>query len=260
VPLINKRAERWLRAYGPFDHPNILGGVATISLLLLIYFIWTYRGQLKQAERIFVMIATICLSAGLLVSFSRAAWLAFIIGALAYFIFLGEDRKEFITKTLSTKIIMLAVIILFAVPYYYVFVPRFVGTSRLETISTTERLSGDKESLALIAKNPLIGSGLGTYGLALHKEKPNQSVWFYTPVHNTFLLITSELGLIGLALFIWLSVLVFKALGADRERRLAAIALVSSFVILMFFDHWLLSLHFGPILAAATLGLLMKKD
>lgn len=255
------RPERWLRAYGPLDHPNMLGGLATIGLLLLIYVIWRDDKILNQKERIFCILATISLTAGLIVSFSRAAWLALLIGLVNYLIFLGRARlKNFVSKLLPTALIAVVTIALFAVPYYYLLWPRLTGQSRLEQISATERIVDFKEAWPLIIQHPLIGSGLGTYGLALEKQFPEELVWYYQPIHNTFILLAAEIGLIGLAILIWLVILLAKASCRETEKKLVATAVVAALVILLFFDHWLLSLHFGIIFSAAIFGFLTAKN
>jgi F0F1-type ATP synthase assembly protein I len=53
-------------------------------------------------------------------------------------------------------------------------------------------------------QDPFLGVGAGQSVLVMQKFYPqNLEFWEYQPVHNVFLLILSELGSVGLILFIW---------------------------------------------------------
>jgi len=232
--------ERWLRAYGPFDHPNVLGGYMALALIVILYF--SLHTQTKtKLENYILIISTVLVSAGLICSFSRSAWLAAFVGI----IILLFQAKATIKKLIPFLVISAIVAGLFLVPYYYLFTPRFETNTRLEQISSNERFNGWKDSLAIIKSDPLVGVGLGTYGLALEKQQPDKSVWFYQPVHNTFLLILAELGIVGLLLLIFIT------------KRLP-LALLGSLIVIALFDHWLLSLHIGPLALAVVAALTVR--
>jgi len=230
--------ERWLRAYGPFDHPNILGGYLALALIIAMLLALKINPKENKPEHIILTASIIGLSAGLVASFSRGAWLAALI---AIIVILIQYKNQF-KKLLPFLLISIIVIGLFVTPYYYLFAPRLNNDYQLEQISSSERLGGWKDSLGVVKKNLLIGSGLGTYGLALEQTRPNELVWFYQPVHNTFLLILAELGLIGLLLAGFL----FKKL---------PLSILGALVVIALFDHWLLSLHIGPLVLATVAAL-----
>ena len=69
-------------------------------------------------------------------------------------------------------------------------------------------------ALRYVANHPLVGSGIGTNVLALNEVRG--STW--AAVHNVYLQIAVELGLPGLALFLWLFRSCLKA-AADPSRR-----------------------------------------
>ncbi|MCX6761530.1 MAG: O-antigen ligase family protein [Candidatus Moranbacteria bacterium] len=54
----------------------------------------------------------------------------------------------------------------------------------------------------IITDNPIIGVGTGQFIVAAERLFPNLEIWQYQPVHNVFLLIWSEWGIVGLVLFI----------------------------------------------------------
>ncbi|MFC1788242.1 O-antigen ligase family protein [Patescibacteria group bacterium] len=49
-----------------------------------------------------------------------------------------------------------------------------------------------------MSKNPITGVGVSGYTFVLSELKPDQRVWAYQPIHNSFLLILAEVGLLGL--------------------------------------------------------------
>ncbi|MFZ2975502.1 MAG: O-antigen ligase family protein [Candidatus Moraniibacteriota bacterium] len=70
--------------------------------------------------------------------------------------------------------------------------------------SLNERLFYLNVPRGTFESDPVFGLGAGQSVLSMQKYFPQKlEFWQYQPVHNVFLLIFSELGLIGLGLFIW---------------------------------------------------------
>jgi len=251
--------ERWLRAYGSLDHPNMLGGLMALTIFFSLYLI--FKEEIKGKKEIIIITAFIFLVAGLISSFSRAALLATVLGLIIYFIFaIKTGFKLMIKKALPLFIIGLIITALFAVPFYYVFLPRLTASTRLEQMSTAERIAGYKEALPIIKNNLIIGSGLSVYGLALKAQDSKQQVWFYQPIHNVLLLILAETGLVGLIL--WLLFILKTIIVSWKkfpEDRLIIVGTIIVLISLASFDHWLMSLHFGIMLSAVVWGLALRK-
>jgi O-antigen ligase len=88
--------------------------------------------------------------------------------------------------------------------------------------------------------------------------------WQYQPVHNVFLLIWSELGIIGLVLFILFLWKVFRAnntvprLPADEAGGTPVFkAILLGLTIIMFFDHYFWDIQQGQIILWMILGLVV---
>ncbi len=240
---------RWLRAYGSFPHPNILGGWLVLSLLL----------AMREVKRTpFAYIAIALLSAGLAVTFSRGAWLAFGAGLAAYILIaliglLQSRVRSFATARAGA--LALVVITLFVgalvASYPEPFTERAFGGGRLEVKSTGERASGINEAWQLVREHPVIGVGAGNYGLAVHRDiDASKPAYYYQPVHTVVLLVVAELGLIGIFAFgFWILTLL------RYIRRAEPLIILAPLVVLSLFDHYLWSLYSGMMIGAVYLGI-----
>ncbi len=63
----------------------------------------------------------------------------------------------------------------------------------------------------IISDNSIIGIGTGQFIFEAERLFPNLEIWQYQPVHNVFLLIWSEWGIVGLVLFILFLWKLFRA-------------------------------------------------
>src|SRR5260370_37966763 len=77
---------RWLRSYGSFPHPNILGGFLALSLAVLTLHMDPRRRRLGMA-------AVAMGLAALLLTFSRAPWLAILLGGVTLLLVAPGRRR-----------------------------------------------------------------------------------------------------------------------------------------------------------------------
>ena len=250
--------ERWLRAYGSLDHPNMFGGVMAIALILTSW-LWLFRKDAKNKfEGGLLIISIAVLSAGTIASFSRTAWLAAGIGLFVTLIYYFFNKNKHWIDLCAWLAAIGIVTFLFTTQYSYLLTPRISGDTRLEQISINERLDGLESSKTLFYKKPIIGFGIGTYTLALKEINPKKLSWFYQPVHNSLALLVVEIGLAGAVLLLLtiLSFLVYIYKCSSSEHRWMIIALSLALGVIAVFDHWLVSLHFGIVFSATLLGLI----
>lgn len=251
--------ERWLRAYGSFDHPNIFGGYMALALILAVWIWLTRDASRKKFENYGLMLSIITLTTAVFFSFSRTAWLVSSLGLITLSLFFFLHYKQQRRELIGVWAIIIVISSLIMSQYYYLLIPRFKADSRLETISLTERTASLETSWELIQQKPILGQGLGTYTLAVAKNNtPNQPAWFYQPVHNIFLLIVVETGILGLLLCL----LILRNLGiyffkkTPRAQTGLGLALCLGLFLIALFDHWLWSLHAGLLVGATIFSLL----
>lgn len=253
--VIETMSGRWLRAYGGLDHPNIFGGVLAISLIFAAYFLVKkkiIRNFLELGESIALFIFYFVALFALFFTFSRAAWLALAVGFLILFISLALQKDRWIIGRFLALVFFSGVMILMvACPYKELLHVRTAMDTRLEQKSVSERQEYLVESVGVIKGNWLFGVGTGNYPLALQQQDQlKKEVWDYQPVHNVFLLLWAESGILALILFFSFLVYIKK-----DHRELFSAAVISSLLVLMLLDHWLLSLPFGVLFLFFVLGL-----
>ncbi|MCK5212189.1 O-antigen ligase family protein [Candidatus Parcubacteria bacterium] len=250
--------ERWLRAYGGLDHPNILGALLAIALLLLTGII--IKSQAKKWKYLYYSLWLILLL-GLFSSFSRTAWLAFSIGLLSVFIISVWQKKYLAQKRILQLVLMGSFLCFMFVSLYGGLVStRLSMNSRLEKKSVFERVASIEQGKKVALNNLFFGAGISNFSRALTKVEPGERSWYYQPVHNTFLLVLSEIGIFGLIGFI--SLVFYLKIGKKyrQTNNVYKFGIYVSLMALLFFDHFWWSLHFGVLLFWFILGLKYRRE
>jgi O-antigen ligase len=259
--------ERWLRAYGALPHPNILGGFLVLGAVLLIVF-HIYRRKADHAderyevlvqifrEKVFANLVSVLFVVALFFSFSRSAWLSFAL-FLFLFIAISFIRKDFLAQKYALPLILFMGVSLFIVSYPFMNLveARVESKGYIERVSNRERASSTSQAIEVIKDRPWTGVGIGAYPLVISQEyMPDRKSYAYQPAHNTFLLVIAETGFLAFFSFLALLVLVFFS-SFSKADLIYRLPLFASLIILLFFDHWLWSLHFGVLLFWLYLGL-----
>lgn len=240
-----------LRPYGTFPHPNVLAGFLLFSMICLLF---TWRWVKRSVEN-FVWVTALLLGSGaLLLTMSRVAcllWVVFLTGTL-----LQHLRRRGMKIIATVAILGCLLLMLVSTPF---------GARLLQTNPTEEaviqRVDLIKTSGELFVRNPLVGVGFGNFLPSLATMQKSVSFGLaLQPVHNMFLLIFVEMGIIGLGIFIWFLVKTYRRLfrlGATvptSPYQLLTV-LLSVVLILGSFDHYFLTLQQGQLLFALVIGL-----
>jgi O-antigen ligase len=102
-----------------------------------------------------------------------------------------KHSKYFLIFTLASSGAFFFILYFFKIDFYALFIKSLYERGLYFSIS--------KQT---ITNNPFFGIGEGQFIINAAKTFPNLAVWQYQPVHNIFLLIWSEWGIVGLVLFI----------------------------------------------------------
>lgn len=187
--VVNAAGTRWLRAYGTMPHPNILGGT------LIVYLAGVVERFLSTGRRWWLGVLALGLLA-LGLTFSRAAWLGagvFLVGALFFLPPVYRSRLRAMAAV-SLAAGALAMLPLFSFLWERALLSNQVVAVEQGSLDVRARLT--RASVRIILTHPWAGVGVGNFVKyarleAGPEELPAESV------HNVFLLIMSETGLLG---------------------------------------------------------------
>lgn len=249
--VVEVDGQRWLRPYGSFAHPNILAGFLLIGFFTAIYLYYMYRqGKLKWLAG---ACAAIILS-GLLLSFSRSAILVAIAGFVAVGIINIRGRISETIKLWGPLLVVSLVIIFLLRP---LMLARVEYSERLEQKSITQRIDYINQSKSVITDHFWLGTGIGNYTYELYLQNSSLPVWEYQPVHNIYLLIWSELGIVGLIIFLaWCASIIFFSI---RHKKYIAI-IFGAVLAVGFMDHYFWTQYVGIMMLAIAAALALKEE
>ena len=236
----------WLRAYGLTFHPNVLGGFLTVGLILGLPRVNTWWGRITWW----------LMAAGMVVSFSRSAWLAgaLVLVPLAVWLYWQkpELRKSLLVTLgaaagagLISGVVLLAPVL-----------------SRLDVFSSLSEYTsisgrGELMELALqtIRQHPLTGIGAGNFPLLALNANTHDAAH---SVHHVALLLASEIGVLGALLWYGLWLTPVLTLGKTlRGIGYKLVVLGAAWLALGFISLWdsyPWSLEAGRLLSVTLLG------
>lgn len=207
------------RVAGIFGHPTFFASY--LSMLLPVSLVAFLNAHVfKKYSKMAKIIFSLAFFSGLLAilgTFSRSSWLSLVLIFLIAFLILKKAilKIKISKKTLKLFLSSVLIILLLFSPIILSRVTSFkniwsLGSGRI-------RLDLASESGKVILNSPLFGSGLNLFTRAMSSNLlPPEIAGFMYPVHNTFLLFFSELGIIpGLLFFVFVFIILkqsfFKA-------------------------------------------------
>lgn len=262
--VIETTSGRWLRAYGGLGWPNTLGiylaSAWILGLVILVYFINAKQvlSRRKFWWHLFFVLGQMVIFSGLVVSFSRAAWLSSLIGfvVLGFIVYkqknADEDKKNQFRILIRNFLYALVVFLTFFIIFKPLFTTRFSDNTRLESRSISERVGQYGEALNVIKTHFWWGVGFGSYTAYNHKIDPARPVWENQPVHNAYVLFLAETGLfVFVFVFGSLIFVVYKTL----KTKIFFVPVVVTLLVNCFFDHSVWSLYGGQLFFVLILSL-----
>jgi len=193
------------RPTAAFPNPNVMGVyLSALSPLILGLALFYYQGRQKAVMLVMSLLAVI----GIVITLSRGTALGLYISML----FLGIIYKR---KILVTLLVTFFFISFFIMPKEIKNWAKEVNYNPAIFMLNADRISIYKNTVNMIKHHPVIGVGINTfvknYGLYKLVEVERQCP---TPqgiyAHNNFLHMTGEMGILGLFIFLWLLIRLFK--------------------------------------------------
>ena len=247
IAKFNLLGQEYMRPYSTFPHPNAMAGFMAVSLFILLY---SGNKQLKQNA--FLRLSLLLTVSAVVVSISHGAWISFAIVGL---LLLLTRKKRKLYKRLYVFVFTLTIVISLLLPV-------LLDNLHIDSLRYEEevhkRLSLARVAGLMTAEKPIVGIGANNFILELAKRGDAPLVfWWFQPVHNIFLLVSAETGLIGLFAFAATLCLVAKKGLFQKRTKILSIALLL-IVLTGFIDHYWLTLQQSQLLLAIIVGLSLK--
>jgi O-antigen ligase len=250
IAKIDLGGEKILRSYGTFSHANIFGGYLFVCLSLLIQSL-NKKDYINRSHFIVVFLM------GLLISFSRSAWVAFFV-FLIMLIVLKATKVNWKQLILTLALIMF-ILVVFSLDR--VILARIIDFS---LNAWDERLIFSGVAREIIFENPLLGIGSGNFVLSMPTfVGVTLSPWVFQPAHNFFLMVLSEIGVFGLMFWIVLFFTSVKMMFASVHRLAtsqkfpgkAYLGLFVGLLVVLMMDHYFYTMWAGQVMLAIVFGM-----
>ncbi len=235
VKEVNVFGEMHKVPYGTTAHPNILAGYSVVSFLILLL----HKEHLafhRYILPVFILLTILCI----LLTQSFSAGIALVFGMCMY---VASKKKE-LKKTLAIVIILFSLML----TTWFFFVP----TNGNGNPSIQRRAQLHQISIQMTRTHPLFGVGWNNFTAEMEKYGYVQStVRFLQPVHNVFLLLIAEMGIIGFLICLaWIYLLL--------RLPAAYLPVFSAFSILGSLDHYLGTITTGRMLLFLVVFILFQ--
>ncbi len=219
-----------MRVFGLIGNVGYFAGylLFPLSIAIPLFFVSKNRNR-----KILFLIGILTMGTAFILTFTRSSYLALGVSLIfMFFLFLLSRGKRFIKENKKIFIFLLIVIIL-AVSIFIIpnplnkpdsVISQIKERVSLKTLKNVFSSSGRiiiwKFTGIMIKDRPIIGSGIGTYKYntlryqaKFFEQGDNRSIYSYSwadKAHNEYLQLWAELGIIGLAIFIWLIITYFN--------------------------------------------------
>ena len=218
------------RVFGFFGNVNYFAEYLIIPLSIAVSLFLVSQNRIIK---ILFLIEVLAMGGCLISTFTRGSYLGSGVSLIfMFFLFLFSRGKSFIKDNKKYFIVIILVIIvivsLFIIPnplnksgtVISKIKDRTSATQLTQGYSIKRRIAIWKFTALMIKDHPLLGSGLGTfkyntlrYQARFFDQGQNRSLYPYgiaDKVHNEYLQLWAELGIIGLLIFIWLIIFYFS--------------------------------------------------
>jgi len=266
-----------LRAYGTMAHANILAGFLVLGLIGCL-FLWIRRKPTNSKSfmiflkerlffRIIISVSIFIILVGLVLTFSRSGWIVSLFGII-FSLCIGFLYKDTQGQTFHLLFVMCGLFVVIFFSLGWAIFPR--ATLSRDEPSVNYRVLYNNIGRDIVLQNPL-GVGIGNQIFFSEENNLYGKYRIYDnidwqPIHNLYLLITSELGVFGIISFLYL---IFVATPVFFKKQLFVflksppyyfwfgVVTLSSLLVFGLFDHFLWTLESGKLMLWLVLGIIM---
>lgn len=238
VAVVLVQGHKFLRAYGTMPHPNVLAAFLMVALWAAV---WWFLHEQKRGVKLLVFGIYCIMLFVFLLTFSRIAIAVWLAASLA--LILVCALKKTAKPLVGIIVASIAIGGVFVISFWPQVEARLQISADDEAVS--QRIFYMRVASESSRHHSLAGIGIGQFVPMLMKKIPHYPPGIYQPAHTIYLLILNELGIVGLAAFLFCIALAFKQYQKDR---LILTTIVLSMLSLGLVDHFYWTLQQGGFL------------
>ncbi|MCY1081863.1 O-antigen ligase family protein [Archangium lansingense] len=245
VDLVEGYRARWLGVYADPNRMAMSVGIV-VPLALAI----TARRQNPRWMRLACVVAGVMAVTAMVLSYSRGGFLGLVAAGVTWLVLERRPGRIVLVGLVAVGMLVLS-------PQN--FWTRTQSVSSFEQdASAMSRVEAWKVASRTSMEHPLLGLGAGTFRYAWHLYGPEAGSGRVYAAHNIFLQVISDLGFLGLVLFLGFIGAVLGPLmeaARERERGWLARALAASvvgYLVTCLFAGFLVAVHFYVLFALAA--------
>jgi len=194
--------EKFMRAYSTFGHPNQFAGyllcIIPITLVRCLY-------SLDKRSKVSMAVGLLIMLTAFILTYTRGAWLSALIVGIGW-LYASVSKKTFAVALAG---LVIGFILLFAAASHLhqpAVIQRIISIAHLhQDDSVNVRTRCVQTAMRMFCEHPLIGFGAGEYATNIRKYfGEDYYAWeaVNKHIHNLYLQILIESGLLGLAGFL----------------------------------------------------------
>lgn len=249
------RGYSWARMQASFISANGFGAWLIVMIPILIAVCFQKMKGFGWKLNILSALLAVSLGICLLLTYSRGAWVGFMVSAafsIFYLLFFGRSWRMLAYVSTAGAIILAAGLLqnplkerLESLGIHFRSMPSFFWRLKSSDPHVSRGVIW-KESINMIEDFPVLGTGLNTYSLIARNYKMAQGGGTYP--HNSYLQMAAETGLLGLCSFFWIVFAFFKTSWSYLKTCkdplvLGLVSGILAFLVHAFFDNNLYSLQ-----------------
>ena len=218
------------KIFGFFGNVGYFAGYIVLPLSLSIPLFLVSK---NRNRKILLLIGILLMGTTLIATLSRSSYAAFGFSLLFMFLlFLLTRGKNFIKE--NNKLFVIVLIVIITISFLFIIptplskpgtviseIKGRISVAQLsQNRSIARRIAIWKFTGMMIKDHPILGSGIGTfkyndlrYQAKFFEQEDNRSIYpygFAEKAHNEYLQLWAELGIIGLAIFLWIIITYFN--------------------------------------------------
>ncbi len=250
---VNLGRKLFLRPYATFPHPNVLAGFLAVVLPLMLNFFFLSKIKINKLLKYLILTVILFGFMTLIISFSKAAWCVALVGL---WLVLAKDKIDLVWWIKKHSKFSLAIFysILVLSIAIFLFIPESFFIFEKNWQERGELLKG---AISMLAEKPFFGVGLNNF-ILLFKDYTFlfSDLFIFQPVHNIYVLILTETGIVGFIVFL---LFLFQAFYRSVfSSTFVSLSLIQLF-LLGLFDHYLVTLQQAQLLFTVFLALSFRR-